>query len=89
MKKLLKSKFPEAKKTINAFLVGEEGKISKQSIIKAGVIMGAVTLGAVKGVSAGTSHQNNVGDLGLQGTMVSTSHGHHTSHSSHSSHSSY
>jgi hypothetical protein len=43
---------PEIKKTISAFLVGEEGKISKQSIIKAGVVLTAISLGALRNVSS-------------------------------------
>jgi len=95
MKKELKKKIPELKKTLNAFLVGEEGKISKQSIIKAGVILTAVSLGALKGVAGHSSHgssvphSNSLGSLTYQGSTAgtaSTSHSHHASHASHASH---
>ena len=79
---------PKVKKTINAFLVGEEGKISKQSIIKAGVILTAISLGTIKGVmashSSSTPHQNSLGTLDYQegGGIGSTNHTHHANHSS-------
>ena len=43
----IKKKIPKIKKMVNAFLVGQEGKISKQSIIKAGLLLG--TMGLVMG----------------------------------------
>ncbi len=85
----VKSKLPEIKKTISAFLVGEEGKISKQSIVKAGVILSAVSLGIVKSTSAEITHENTMGELTYQGGVASTGHAHHASHSAHSAHSSH
>jgi len=43
----MKSKIPRIKKKINSFLVGEEGKISKQSLLKVGVLLGGTALGTV------------------------------------------
>ena len=81
-KKDIKKKIPEIKKTINAFLVGEEGKISKQSILKVGVILSVVSLGGVKDVSAHVNHTNNL-DFDYDGTgTLSTVHNHHVSHDS-------
>jgi len=98
MKKEIKLKIPQIKKTINAFLVGEEGKISKQSIIKAGVILSAVSLGTVKGVigiqdhnshASATPHENSMGNLEISGGIASIHHGNHASHGSHGVHSSH
>ena len=75
---------PKIKKKVNAFLVGEEGKISKQSLLKAGAILGAIALGSViasKGVSAAVSHSNSL-SLGYSGGTATATHAHHASHSS-------
>jgi hypothetical protein len=39
-------KLPEFKKKVNSFLTKEDGKISKESIIKSGVLIAALSLGA-------------------------------------------
>jgi len=85
MKKNIKKNLPEVKKTITAFLVGEEGKISKQSIIKAGVVLGAVSLSTLNIVSAHSdsiSHTNNLGSLTYDNSAAAISHSQHASHSS-------
>ena len=86
MKKEIIKKLPEVKKTINAFLVGEEGKISKQSIIKAGIILGTVSLSTLSIASAHTdsiTHSNPLGTLTYDSTgTAKTSHSQHASHSS-------
>ena len=94
MKKELIDKIPKIKKTINAFLVGEDGKISKQSIIKAGVVLTAVSLGVLSSANAGTHantdhqdvtpHTNNpqpqLTYSGEDSGVATTAHSHHTSH---------
>ena len=93
-KDVIKKKIPEIKKNINAFLVGEDGKISKQSVIKAGVLLGAISLGTVQTVIAShastTPHSNTLGSITYDSSAGSAemSHTHHTSHSNtHTSHS--
>lgn len=57
-----KINFPKIKKKVNAFLVGEEGKISKESLIKAGTVIGFIGLGAAlssQKISA-ELHSNNL-----------------------------
>jgi len=89
-------KIPKLKKKVNAFLVGEEGKISKQSLLKAGTILGAISLSsimALKGVSAEThpdyvTHVNSL-SLGYSGGTAAATHTHHASHTSHGSHGSH
>jgi hypothetical protein len=58
MKETKNKLIPKIKKKVNAFLVGEEGKISKEAILKAGIISGgiAVSLLFVQGVQA--THDN-------------------------------
>ena len=90
--------FPKLKKKITSFLAKEEGKISKESLIKTGIMIGVVagSVGlASQSVSAACSpqssyptHVNNLGveseDMAAKGT-----HGHHGSHCNHSSHGSH
>lgn len=75
---------PKLKKKINAFLTKEDGRISKDKLIKTGVLLGAVALAsglAVQDASAGTTHGNSLGVSYSGGTATGT-HGHHASHSS-------
>lgn len=87
------AKLPKLKKKINAFMVGEEGRISKESLIKAGTFITFAALSATIGssrVEAGNVHSNSLGSNYNDHTMTGTgSHSHHASHSSHGSHSSY
>jgi hypothetical protein len=85
-KKEAKTKFPELKKNINSFLVGEEGKISKESILKAGVILAAATFGTIKEASATVTHTDSGLSVSYNSPTITGTHTHHTSHSSHSSH---
>ena len=94
----MKNKIPKLKKKINAFLVEEEGKISKQSLLKTGILLTTAAVGtavAAKKVSAlhtsgGTQvfHDNGMA-IRSTGHSVSANHGHHGSHASHGSHSSH
>lgn len=77
--------FPKFKKEIKAFLNSEEGKISKKSIIKAGLVVGAIG-GIVNKASAQNTHHSAITDY-YPGTH--TSHGSHNSHNSHGSHNSH
>ena len=91
--------FPKIKKKVNAFLLGEEGKISKESLIKTGAILGIVALGTLKSVHAWHSSVggkfDHINDMGFERTSAESVKGvhenelhaqAHTSHSSHSSH---
>ena len=82
-------KIPEIKKKINAFLVGEEGKISKKNVATIGVVLTGVAVSAAllsKTVSA-DSIVTHVNDLSVtyNNGIATGSHTHHGSHSSHSS----
>jgi len=88
----LPKKIPQIKKKISAYVLGEEGKISKQSIMTLGAFLGAAALGGilsskeVKGVHASSyNHSNSLG-LTYGGNTVTGTHTHSTSHNSHSSH---
>ena len=79
-------KLPKLKKKINAFLVGEEGKISKSNLIKGGILLGSMipTVGIVVARHVSYDyHTNNFSD-----TVHSNSVEHHASHGSHGHHSS-
>ena len=45
-------KIPQLKKKISSFLTKEDGKISKENLIKAGILLGSVALLSIKNVSA-------------------------------------
>lgn len=73
---------PKIRKKVNAFLVGEEGKISKQSILKGGVILCSLALSAamsMKSASAEYIHGNSIGAQKI-GSGVKGIHTHHASH---------
>ena len=82
------NKIPIIKKNIEAFLLSEEGKISKKSIIKAGLVLfllSAASASQVKDASA-LGHTS----YGIHTSAGSTNtHCNHTSHASHGSHSSH
>jgi len=89
-KESIKLNFPKLKKKINAFLVGEEGKISKGSILKTSLALG--TLGMIlPSISAGTNNLSLGTYNPANGATIAThtSHGSHASHGSHGSHGSH
>jgi hypothetical protein len=84
---------PKIKKKINAFLIGEEGKISKEALLKTGMVVTAFAVGSAIAASdaaaAANRHTNNLrtenyGDEAIRGV-----HGHHASHAQHVSHGSH
>ncbi len=75
----MKSKLPKKKKNIKAFLSEEEGRITKQKILKFGLM--------VIGSAAALSSLMKA-DSTLAGS-AHTSHGSHGSHGSHASHGSH
>ena len=87
------SKIPGIKKKVSAFLVGEEGKISRDSILKAGIMLGAVGISSAalsQSGAAQATHVNNILASYNSGTAtISGTHTHHGSHSSHGSHGSH
>ena len=88
-------KIPKLKKKISSFLTKEDGKISKENLIKAGVLLSAVAIISLKGTEAAhsDSHYNapDVNDVGTQysPTQALGSHGQETGHNQHASHSSH
>lgn len=90
--------FPKLKKKITSFLAKEEGKISKESLIKTGILIGVVAGSAglaSQEVNAGcasrSSYPTHVNNLGAEYEEITASgtHGHHGSHCNHSSHGSH
>lgn len=75
---------PKLKKKISSFLKKEDGRISKENLIKTGLLVGAVGIGAImatSGASAVIEHTNNLG-VSYDGYSVVGTHGHHASHNS-------
>ena len=82
---MIKAKIPKIKKKISHYLLSEEGKISKQSLLTIGSILGGAILGAVAStqeVEAGWSHINELSLNYTGGTEATAEHSHHGSHSS-------
>lgn len=92
---------PKIKKKVNAFLVGEEGKISKESLIKTGALLGILALGALKSAKADCpvktgndhyDHCNKMTFIRSREKFVAGEHQndiHNNAHSSHASHNSH
>jgi len=84
--------FPKLKRKASDFLLSEEGKVSKERLLKLSAVIGAASLASgifSDSVNADcTSHSNSVTldrTYGGGGEWTAT-HSHHGSHSSHSSH---
>jgi hypothetical protein len=88
---------PKLKKTIAAFLLEEDGKISKKAVISMGA---ALAVGALSSVSAGgcqpapgtkfnAAHCWNHSNAAITPEGSITGHNHHYNHGSHASHSSH
>lgn len=78
---------PKLKKKVGAFLVSEEGKISKEAILKAGIILGSLAISSAlvaKEVAAAdhTSHGNSFENTRSQTGGFVGEHTHHASHAS-------
>ncbi|MEM3555715.1 MAG: hypothetical protein QXF56_03300 [Candidatus Micrarchaeia archaeon] len=86
---------PAIRKTITSFLLEEEGKASKESLMKVATLIGAVS--AMSKIS-NAAHSQNVAHsqattASYVGSTITATHSHydpaHSSHSSHSSHASH
>lgn len=87
----MKANIPKLKKKMSNYLLSEEGKISKQSLLAMGTFLGGAAIGlslSAEEISAGTSHGNDL-SISYDSEVAYSTHAHHASHSSHSSHSSY
>jgi hypothetical protein len=80
-------RLPKIKKKVNAFLVGEEGKISKKSLLKVGAVLSTIALGSA--LSAEKTKAELCSGSGSATHASHSSHGSHSSHSSHGSHASW
>lgn len=75
---------PELKKRITSFLVGENGKISKQSLLSIGSFLGTGLLASVlvaKNANASATHVNAI-TVKYSGGLATGTHNHHSSHES-------
>ena len=84
------SGIPKLKKKVSSFLTKEDGKISKENIIKAGAILGAIAVASESVVGGHSNHSNNIITLKyIESTSSAEAVHSHDNHNSHSSHSSY
>jgi hypothetical protein len=74
-------KIPKIEKTVKEFVRDESGAVTKDGILKAGMILGAASF-ALAGTAAATTHVNTltVDWDGQTGTGTHSHHGQHTSY---------
>jgi len=86
---------PALRKTVSSFLLEEEGKISKQSLLKLGAVVGGIS--AMTGI-ANAAHSQNIAhsqavSMSYASNNIVITHSHydptHSSHASHAAHSSH
>ena len=86
-------KLPKIKPKIKAFLLNEDGKISKKSVIKAGIVLGSIALcgNLAKAWHNDYSYMdhNSVMAADYAGESSKGEHYHHSFHMSHNDHHSY
>lgn len=71
--------FPEIKKNITSFLMGEEGKISKQALLSGGAFLGTGILSAVLLAGNVSADHSNTLTLDYATDTAQASHAHHSS----------
>jgi hypothetical protein len=70
--------FPKIKKKITGFLLNEEGKVTKQSLVSLGSFLSAAVIGGVLATkSAAADHTNSISTY-YSGVSVYGSHTHHS-----------
>ena len=73
--------FPKLKQELKNFLHDEEGTISKDKVIKAGIILSNILLMSQPAAAHGqTTHTNSLSAPSFSGSQASASHSHHASH---------
>lgn len=93
--------FPQIKKKVEAFMLGEEGKVSKKDILKAGMLLSTIAFLNFNSASAGQPLGSCPGFKNIKGEhcyahangashgivsgAVQVQHQHHYNHTSHSS----
>ncbi len=95
-------KIPRLKKKIRSFLTKEDGKISKEALLKTGILLSAAALASLNAAAdcpadSSLSHNDHCNDLSIgydEPSAVATAghnhgHGSHASHASHGSHGSH
>jgi len=81
---------PKLKKKVTSFLLSEEGKMPKHSLLSLGSFLSAAIIsGVIATKQAAASIHSNAVDATSDSTSLFGAHSHHTSHSSHGSHGSH
>ena len=82
------SKIPKLKKKISAFLTKEDGKISKENLVKVGILLSTAALASLESVNAGCppstagKHYDHCNELSIGYTSPSATGTHNHGHSS-------
>jgi len=82
-----KNKIPNIKKSVESFLLSEEGEISKKSIVKAGLVLLLISVASASQINEASAlgHTSYGIHTSAGSTNTHCSHGSHGSHGSHSS----
>ncbi|MBU4502794.1 MAG: hypothetical protein KKA79_09435 [Nanoarchaeota archaeon] len=78
--------FPKVKKKIKSFLLSEEGKISKQSLLSLGSFVSAAVVGGVLAAKDSAADHTNTVTVSFGGETATGTHVHHNVHASHAVH---
>ncbi len=83
---------PKIQKKITSFLLGEDGRMSKQSLFSMGSFLSAAVIGGVLATRENAAEHTNSVLFDYNESMPQPyimGHDHHASHSSHGNHASY
>ena len=75
-------KIPKLKKKVSSFLTKEDGKISKEKLVKTGVLLSAGAIASLKSVEAGYTHTNEL-SLSYEDPTVTGSHNEYSHYGHH------
>ena len=82
MRKELRDKIPKIEKSIKEFVKDETGAVTKDNILKAGIVLGVASIALMGSATADhTSHTNSISGS-WDGQSATGTHSHHGQHDS-------
>jgi hypothetical protein len=82
MKKSVRERIPKIEKSVKEFVRDESGAVTKDNILKAGIVLGFASFALVGSAAADHSSHTNSFTASFSGQSVSGQHTHHGSHTS-------
>jgi len=76
-------KIPKIKRKLSAYIMGEEGRISKQALLAMGAFLGSGVLASIllsDDVQAQVTHTENTLSVSYDAGWATATHGHHASY---------